>query len=95
VAMGIAEQIGGIPALAAAFAVLTGLVGAITAKGLFDRVRIVPPAVRGFALGTTSHGVGAARAMQVHPEAGAYAALALGLQVPLAALLLPALARLF
>ena len=38
---------------------------------------------------------GSKRAMQVHPDAGAYAALALGLQVPLAALLLPALARLF
>ena len=31
--------------------------------------------MRGFALGTASHGVGAARAMQVHPAAGAYAAL--------------------
>ena len=94
VAMGIAEQIGGIPALAAVFAVLTGLVGAVTAKLLFDRVGISTPQVRGFALGTASHGVGAARAMQVHPDAGAYAALALGLQVLLAALLLPAVARL-
>ena len=34
-------------------------------------------------------GIGAARAMQVHPSAGAYAALALGLQVLLAALLMP------
>ncbi len=95
VAMGIATQIGGIPALAAAFAVLTGLVGATTAKLLFDRARITRMAQRGFALGTASHGVGAARALQVHPDAGAYAALAPGLQVLLAALLLPPLARLF
>jgi predicted murein hydrolase (TIGR00659 family) len=95
VAMGIAEQLGGIPALAAVFAVLTGLVGAITAKMLLDAARIKPPAVRGFALGTASHGVGAARALQVHPEAGAYAALGLGLQVLLAALLMPFMARLF
>jgi len=95
VAMGIAEQLGGIPALAAVFAVLTGLVGAITAKLLLDMARIEPPAVRGFALGTASHGVGAARALQVHPDAGAYAALALGLQVLLAALLMPFIARLF
>ena len=95
VAMGIAEQLGGIPALAAVFAVLTGLVGAITAKVLLDAARIRPPAVRGFALGTASHGVGAARALQVHPEAGAYAALGLGLQVLLAALLMPLIARLF
>ena len=67
VAMGIAEQLGGIPALAAVFAVLTGLVGAVSAKYLFDGLRIPSPEVRGFALGTASHGIGAARAMQVHP----------------------------
>ena len=95
VAMGIAAQLGGIPALAAVFAVLTGLVGAITAKFLFDHCGVAAPALRGFALGTASHGLGAARALQVHPEAGAYAALALGLQVLLAALLMPAIAHLF
>ena len=91
VAMGIAAQLGGIPALAAVFAVLTGLVGAVSAKYLLDALRITRPEWRGFALGTVSHGVGAARAMQVHPAAGAYAALALGVQVVLAALLLPLL----
>jgi putative effector of murein hydrolase len=95
VAMGIAEQLGGIPALAAAFAVVTGLVGAISAKYLLDALRITQPEVRGFALGTASHGIGAARAMQVHPDAGAYAGLALGVQVVLAALLMPFIARLF
>jgi predicted murein hydrolase (TIGR00659 family) len=89
VAMGIAEQLGGIPALAAVLAVLTGLVGTVCGKYLFDALRISRPDVRGFALGTASHGIGAARAMQVHPVAGAYAALALGLQVILGALLLP------
>jgi len=91
VAMGIAEQLGGIPALAAVFAVLTGLVGALAAKVLFDALRIHEPEVRGFALGTASHGIGAARAMQVHPDSGAYAGLALGLQVVLSTLLLPLL----
>jgi putative effector of murein hydrolase len=95
VAMGIAAQLGGIPALAAVFAVLTGLVGAVSAKYLFDALGIGAPEVRGFALGTTSHGVGAARALQVHPAAGAYAALALGLQVVLAALLMPLVVLLF
>lgn len=95
VAMGIAEKLGGIPALAAVFAVLTGLIGAISAKPLFDALGLRSPAVRGFALGTASHGIGAARAMQVHADAGAYAALALGLQVLLAALLMPLAARLF
>jgi len=93
VAMGIAENLGGIPALAAVFAVITGLVGAVCAKYLFDGMRVAEPQVRGFALGTTSHGLGAARAMQVHPDAGAYAGLALGMQVVLASPLMPLLAR--
>jgi predicted murein hydrolase (TIGR00659 family) len=89
VAMGIAEKIGGIPALAAVFAVLTGLVGAVSGKYVFDLLRIQSLAIRGFALGTAAHGIGAARAMQVHPDAGAYAGLALGLQVLLASVLMP------
>lgn len=99
VAMGIAEKIGGIPALSAVFAVLTGLVGALTGKYLFDLLRIATTpagwAARGFALGTAAHGIGAARALHVNADAGAYAGLALGLQVVLAALLMPLVFRLF
>jgi len=89
VAMGIAERTGGVPALAAVFAVMTGMVGALSAKYLFDILHIESWAIRGFALGTASHGIGAARALQVHPDAGAYAGIALGLQVLLASLLVP------
>lgn len=99
VAMGIAEKIGGIPALSAVFAVLTGLIGALSGKYLFDALRIRTThagwRARGFALGTAAHGIGAARALQVNADAGAYAGLALGLQVVLAALLLPLVFRLF
>lgn len=94
VAMGIAEQIGGIAALAAICAVLTGIVGAISGKYIFDALRIEPWSVRGFALGTASHGIGAARAMQVHPDAGAFAGLALALQAILASLIFPLLVQL-
>lgn len=99
VAMGVAEQIGGIPALAAVFAVLTGIIGALSGKYLFDLLRISTTPTgwmaRGFALGTTSHGLGAARAIQVNADAGAYAGLAMGLQVVLASLLIPLVFRLF
>jgi putative effector of murein hydrolase len=95
VAMGIAERVGGVPALAAVFAVLTGMVGALSAKYLFDLLRVDSWAVRGFALGTASHGIGAARALQVHADAGAYAGIALGMQVLIAALLMPLLFRWF
>jgi predicted murein hydrolase (TIGR00659 family) len=93
VAMGIADKIGGIPALAAVFAVVTGMVGALSGKLIFDRLGVAQNSagwmVHGFALGTAAHGIGAARALQVNAAAGAYAGLALGLQVLLAALLIP------
>lgn len=99
VAMGVADQIGGIAALAAVFAVVTGLVGALSGKYVFDALGIGTDApgwmARGFALGTAAHGIGAARALQVHPDAGAWAALALGLQAVAASLLIPLLARAF
>ncbi|MDE2615535.1 MAG: LrgB family protein [Burkholderiales bacterium] len=99
VAMGVAEKIGGIPALAAVFAVLTGIIGALSGKYLFELLRIPTSQAgwmaRGFALGTTSHGLGAARALQVNADAGAYAGLAMGLQVVLASLLIPLVFRLW
>jgi predicted murein hydrolase (TIGR00659 family) len=98
VAMGIADKIGGIPALAAVFAVVTGMVGALSGKTLFAWLKISTTSqgwmARGFALGTASHGIGAARAMQVNADAGAYAGLALGMQAVLASLLIPLIFKL-
>ena len=98
VAMGVAEKIGGIPALAAVFAVVTGMVSALSGKYLFDALGIGLDATgwmaRGFALGTAGHGIGAARALQVNADAGAWAALALGLQVVFASVLMPLVVRL-
>ena len=97
VAMGIADKIGGNASLAAVFAVVTGLVGALSGKTLFTLLGLGTDATgwmaRGFAMGTAAHGIGAARALQVHPDAGAWAALALGLQVVTASLLIPLVAR--
>lgn len=99
VAMGIADKIGGTPALAAVFAVVTGMVGALSGKSLFGLMKIPMDhdgwMSRGFALGTAAHGIGAARALQVNSDAGAFAGLALGLQVVLASLWIPVVFRLF
>jgi putative effector of murein hydrolase len=96
--MGLADRIGGIPALAAVFAVLTGLAGALSARYLYALLRFGErPAdwiARGFALGTAAHGIGAARALQVNADAGAYAGVALGLQVLLQSVWVPVLAGL-
>lgn len=94
VAMGIAEQIGGLPSLTAVLVVSTGILGAATARYLFDGLRITDPAVRGFALGTAAHGIGTARAFQVSEEMGAFAGLAMGLSALFSAVALPAVSGL-
>jgi predicted murein hydrolase (TIGR00659 family) len=94
IAMGIAAQIGGVAALAAVFAVATGIIGAALGKYVLDAVRVRDWRARGFALGVAAHGIGTARAFQVNPEAGTYAGLAFGLHGALAAFALPLLWRL-
>ena len=89
IAMGIADKIGGLPALAAVFAVTTGIIGAALGKYVLDALRIRDWRVRGFALGLAAHGIGTARAFQVNAEAGAFAGLAFGLHGALAALAFP------
>ena len=89
VAMGIAEQLGGLPSLTAVLVVCTGIVGAATARYVFDALGIRDPMVRGFALGTAAHGIGTARAFQVSAEMGAFAGLAMGLSALLSAATLP------
>jgi len=91
IAMGIADKIGGLPALAAVLAVTTGVIGATLGKYVLDALRMTDWRVRGFALGVAAHGIGTARAFQVNAEAGAFAGLAFGLHGALAALLFPLL----
>jgi len=91
IAMGIAERIGGIPSLTAVLVIATGILGAVGARTLFDAMGLKDPAIRGFAIGVASHGIGTARAFQVNEQAGAFAALAMGLNGLLTALLLPAI----
>lgn len=92
VAMGIAEKIGGLPTLTAVLVVCTGILGAASARHLFDALRITDPTVRGFALGTAAHGIGTARAFMVSEEMGAFAGLAMGLAALFSAVALPLVA---
>jgi len=93
IAMGIAEKSGGAPALAAVFAIATGIIGAVSARFVLDACRIREPAARGFATGLAAHGIGTARAYQVSEVMGAFAGLALGLHGLVASFLLPGLLR--
>ncbi len=92
IAMGIAERIGGIPSLTAVLVIVTGIIGAVGARYVFDAMKLRDPAIRGFAIGIASHGIGTARAFQVNEQSGAFAALAMGLNGALTALLVPLLA---
>lgn len=92
IAMGIAERVGGSATLAAVFTVTTGIVGALVVTPLLNAMGVRDWAARGYALGLAAHGIGTARAWSVHPRAGAYASLAMGLHGVLGALLLPVLA---
>ena len=91
IAMAVAERIGGIASLTAVLVIVTGIVGAVIAPALFRLLRVQDHAIQGFALGVTAHGIGTARALQISEEAGAFAALAMGLNGVVTALLLPAL----
>lgn len=89
IAMAVSEKLGGLPALTAVLVITTGIVGAISARMLFNAMRIESDAVRGFALGVASHGIGTALAFQVSAEMGAFAGLGMGLNGILTALVAP------
>ncbi len=99
IAMSLAKANGGLPALTAVFAILTGITGAVIVTPLMNLLRLRDFAARGFAAGLTAHGIGTARAFQVDPLAGAFAGIALGLNGAVTAavtpILLPPLLRLF
>ena len=91
VAMGISEQLGGLPSLTAAMVIVTGIIGATLGPLVLNVLGIKDWAARGLAMGTSSHGIGTARALQVNEVAGAFSGLAMGLNALATALLLPLL----
>jgi len=91
IAMGIAERLGVSPTLTAVFAIVTGILGAMLGSTILNLLGMKQWWQRGFAMGTAAHGIGTSRAFAVHPEAGTYASLAMGLHGILGALLIPLL----
>jgi len=91
IALPLAERFGGLPSLAAVAVAITGIAGTIVAPWLLRRLHCNDPAVEGFALGLTAHAIGTARSIQTHPTAGAFAALAMGLNGVATAVVMPLL----
>lgn len=89
IAMLVAEQLGGVAALAAVFVLITGVIGAIFGPGLLSWAGVHNHAARGMALGLTAHAVGTSVALQEGEECGAFAALAMSLMGVATALFLP------
>lgn len=95
VAMGISEQMGGLPSLTAVITIITGITGAVLGPILLNRLKITDWAARGLSIGTASHGIGTARALQVNELAGAFSGLAMGINALATAIMLPLLWALF
>jgi len=93
VAMGIVEKLGGLASLSAILVVSTGILGAVLGPWTLDRLGVHDEAIRGFSIGVASHGIGTARAFQESEQAGAFAGLAMGLNILATALMLPVLVR--
>ena len=89
IAMAVAEQLGGVAALAAGFVMYTAVLGALMGPWLLSVTGVTQPMARGMALGLAAHAVGTSRALEEGEEAGAFAALAMSLMGIATALLLP------
>ncbi len=89
VAMGISEQVGGEPSLAATFTLLTGISGVILFTPVMSLLRIKDWRARGLGIGTAAHGLGTARMLQLNETAGAYGGMAIGLGALITAIVIP------
>lgn len=77
IGMGVAEELGGYVDLSVAVIIVTGLTGNIIAPGLCRALKITDPVARGLAIGTASHAIGTARAMEMGEVEGAMSSLAI------------------
>lgn len=91
IAIGVAEEIGGVASLAAAFAVLTGITGTVLSTWLLGHAGIHCWKAQGLAAGVTAHGQGTARMLALNETAGAFSSVGMGLNALLTAIWLPAL----
>jgi predicted murein hydrolase (TIGR00659 family) len=94
IAMGIAGQVGGLPSLAAAFTLLTGLVGVLLYGPVLKLIRVKDWRARGLSVGIVAHGLGTARMLQVSEAAGAYGGMAIGIGGLLTSIIVPLAIRL-
>jgi putative effector of murein hydrolase len=88
-ALSIMNAVGGPAALAAALAVLTGVIGALLLPPAFDRIGLVDPDARALGTGVAAHLIGTEALARSDPRSGGLSALAMVLTGTLVALVLP------
>lgn len=89
IAIGIAERLGGLPALSAAVAIFTGVLGAVIGPPLLRMTGVRSRTAFGLSLGAAAHGVGTARAAEEGDVEAASSGLAIGLMGVFTAVLAP------
>lgn len=95
IAMAVAEQIGGEPSLTASLAIAGGISAAITLQAVMGLLRINQNHAVGLAAGTAGSGIAAAHAARLGDAPAAFAAIGIGLNGLITALLAPWVAGLF
>ena len=89
IAIEISEVLGGNPSLTATFVPITGITGFIGGARIIDAFGIKNPIAKGIAMGTTSHAVGTAKAMELGEVEGAMSSLAIGVAGIITVFLIP------
>lgn len=87
----VATELGGIGSLAGGLIVLTGIMGNLSAAALCRICKLRDPVARGVAIGTGSHAVGTARALQMGRVEGAVSGLSIAVAGILTAAACPVL----
>ncbi len=91
IGIGVSEELGGIPSLTVVVIIITGVLGNIFAELICKVFRITDPIAQGVGIGTSTHAVGTARAMEMGEIQGAMS----GLSTVVAGLMTVVLANLF
>lgn len=71
IGIGVSEELGGYVTITVAVIILTGVLGNILAEGICKLFKINHPIAKGIAIGTASHAIGTAKAMELGEIEGA------------------------
>ena len=77
IGLGLSEELGGIPTITVAVMIVTGILGNMIAEFIYKLFHIEEPVAKGLALGTASHAIGTAKAMEMGEIEGAMSSLAI------------------